>query len=70
MPYAKTKSFRKAIIIDNQNIHNYTIKISIESINLMSKKFDSFGKQLQELTITIKNIEDKNKTLKEENYKL
>lgn len=36
----------------------------------MSDKFDSFGKQLQELVITINNIKTENSFLKEEICKL
>jgi len=49
----------------NENYQNLT-----ESVNYMSEKFDSFGKQIQEVLSTIKEMRKENQILKEQNNKL
>lgn len=49
----------------NENYQNLT-----ESVNYMSEKFDTFGKQIQEVLSTIKEMRKEKKILKEQNNKL
>lgn len=56
--------------IDTHTLSNETFKSLIESVNFMSDKFDSFGKQLQEMITTIKYIKEENQILKEQNNKM
>lgn len=53
-----------------QKVQNETINNLVDSVNFMSDKFDSFGKQLQELITTVNLIKEENSILKEENLKL
>lgn len=55
---------------DTINVNNEIINNLVKLVNFMSDKFDSFGKQLQELVTTINNIKVENSFLKEENFRL
>jgi len=56
--------------MDSCTLSNETFKSLIESVNYMSDKFDSFGKQLQEMITTIKFMKEENQILREQNNKL
>lgn len=49
---------------------NDTLANLATSVQFMSDRFDDFGKQLQEVLNTIKELKEENKTLKEINHKL
>jgi regulator of replication initiation timing len=51
-------------------LNNENFKNLIESVNFMSEKFDSFGKQIQELITSVKNMKEENQILREQNTKL
>jgi len=49
----------------NENYNNLT-----DSVSFLSDKFDDFGKQLQELLYTVKEMREENRILKEQNFRL
>lgn len=55
---------------DMECLTNENFKNLIDSVNFMSEKFDGFGKQLQELITSIKDMKEENQILKEQNSKL
>jgi len=60
------------VVSENKNMNivsNENFKSLIDSVNCMSDKFDSFGKQLQELIATVIYIKEENQILKEQNIK-
>lgn len=72
-PYIKPLASKTILVlehIDIYNVNNKTINNLVKSVNFIGDKFDSFGKQLQELGTIINNIKAENSFLKEENCKL
>jgi len=49
----------------NENYNNLT-----DSVSFLSDKFDDFGKQLQELLLTVKEMREENRILKKQNVRL
>lgn len=54
----------------SRNCSNDNCSDLTESVNFMRGKFDNFGKQLQEIVSSLKEMRDENKVLKEHNIKL
>lgn len=68
----------KSIVINANNTHdndsfvgsNKTLSNLTESVKFMSNQFDKFGKQLNDVLNSIKELKAENKSLKESNCKL
>lgn len=56
--------------MDSCSISKENFKSLLDSVNYMSDKFDSFGKQIQEIVKTIKYMKEENQTLKDQNNRL
>jgi len=59
------KRGNEASVLTNEPFNDLT-----DSVNFMSEKFDSFGKQLQELVQSMKDMREENRILKDQNSNL
>lgn len=64
-PNLNIKKGNEVNVLTNDSFFNLT-----DSVNFMSEKFDTFGKQLQELLQSMKDLREENKILKEQNNNL